>query len=521
MNRHLAALSCLLLTPAAMVAAQTSDKILVPGSPPLTERLVWEYAMAMGTYLDASLEPKDIDFLRKVFLEDWQVEKSRAGALKYIELKRKLDTLDSKQREELLVKLRAPFRAFLEEMAKKPEGDDARYLLALGKKPAPVAASTPHGDLIDRVFTPRKQDDEDLDSEGLLDNDTASVYPKVKKGSDALDNVLNTIAANQHFLSEEDIRRMIRYFEWSLEATLVNSERNQLRKFIIAQHDRDGGAGSRAYQFLAGGVGFKIGNVYLDALLNPFDDYKRRELQRQYLPLLRRQAKEGDALARYLTGRYEYLQPPLTEGPNPLRPQVAQVYVDHVVFCLNEIAGAPQDRPVIKPTPQMQRAICKGLIASWPTLSEAKRKELADLPFDWASTVKSWPQKSEAEKTRARLAWGKQYAPLFPELLPAHKARLAAFEKAEAQAKAEALKREKAEAARWAKLTPAQRAQEQMQNQQMAMNLAMMQMQSNFQMQQMTMQSMSQMQQRAHETNMGIINNMSTSRTWRYEYVYR
>jgi hypothetical protein len=122
----------------------------------------------------------------------------------------------------------------------------------------------------------------------------------------------------------------------------------------------------------------------------------------------------------------------------------------------------------------------------------------------------------------ARLAWGKQWTPLFPELLPIHKARLDAYEKAKAQAKAEVEKREKAEAARLAKLTPQERAAEFLANQQLATSLAMMQMQGQLQNQQQMLSSMSQMQQRWHETNMNVIGNMRVAPpTWRYEHVYR
>ncbi len=516
---------CCLLAPALVAHAQTDDKILVPGEPPLTEKLVWEYALALGTFLDASLKPADFDFFRKLLKEDWPDKSKRDGAMKFVLMKRQLNDMDAKKRDEALSLLRPKLLAMIEELAQKTGSDDSKYLLALhrrGKSPEPPPAKpTPSakGDLLDRIFTPRKEDDEELDTEGLLERDTASVYPKVQKTGDALKDALGQIAADQHFMSEGDLRRMVRYFEWSLEVPLVNSERNALRKALIQQHEADGGGSSRGYSFLGQGVGFKIGNVYLDAILSPFDDYKRRELQREYLPLLRREAKSGDRIAQFAIDRYEFVQPPLTPGKNPLRPQVARVYVDHVVFCLNEIAGAPQDKPVVRATPAFQRSLCKQLIEAWPTLTEAKRTELSSLPFDWANTVKVWPQKSEADKTQARIAWGKELAQDFPQILPAHQQRVAAFEKAQARARAEALKREKAEAARLARLTPVQRAQEKMLREQMAMNLAMMQMQNSFQMQNQAMRALSDTVQSGHETRMHIIRNGSS--TWDYKYVYR
>lgn len=373
-----------------------------------------------------------------------------------------------------------------------------------------------------QVFTPRDAEDVDLDNEGLLDNDTASVYPKVENdpNADVLDNIFKQMQADQHYLSEGDIKRMVRYFEWALEAPLINSERNELRQQIINTHNKDGGQ-SRAYQFLAQGVGNKIGNVYLDAVANPFDEWQRQDIQRQYLPLLQREAKGGDGLAQWLMARYESIQPPLTAGKNPLRPQVAKVYVDHVIFALNEIAGAKPEDPLYKVTPELQIQIAQQLINAWPSLDATKRQELLDMPFDWANTVKEWANKSEAEKTKARIVWGKQFTPAFPELASVHKARMEAYEKAEAQAKTEQLQREKAEAERIAKLTPEQRAAEELANQQLMNSIISMQMQANMQMQQQTMQAISNMQQQAHETNMDIIRNMDGNTTWRYEYVYR
>lgn len=373
-----------------------------------------------------------------------------------------------------------------------------------------------------RIFTPRDAEDVDLDNEGLLDNDTASVYPKIENdpNADALSNIFNQMQANQHYLSEGDIKRMVLYFEWALEAPLINSERNELRQQIIAAHDKDGGE-SRAYQFLAQGIGNKLGNVYLDALASPFDEWQRQDIQRQYLPLLQREAKSGDHLAQWLIARYDSVQPPLTAGKNPLRPQVAKVYVEHVIFALNEIAGAKAEEPFYKVTPKLQIQIAQQLISAWPSLDATKRQELLAMPFDWANTVKDWANKSDAEKTKARIAWGKQFTPQFPELISVHKARVEAYDKAEAQAKTAQLQREHAEAERIAKLTPEQRAAEQIANQQLMNSVISMQMQANMQMQQQTMQAISNMQQSAHETNMNIISNMDGNSTWRYEYVYR
>lgn len=382
----------------------------------------------------------------------------------------------------------------------------------------PVSASD-----LAKIFTPRAEDDADLDTEGLLENDTASVYPKVENNpnADALENIFNQMNADPHYLSEGDLRRMVQYFEWALEAPLVNSERNELRKQLIAAHDKDGGASSRVYAFLSNAISNKLGNIYLDPITNPFDEWQRRDLQRQYLPLLRREAKNGDTLAQSLIERYDAIQPPLTAGKDALRPQVAKVYVEHVIFALNEIAGAKPDEPLYKVTPELQLKIAQQLVEAWPSLIAAKKQELVNLPFDWASTVKEWPNKTEAEKTKARIAWGKQFVTSFPELATIHQERVKAYEEAEAQAKAEKLESEKAEAERLAKLTPEQRAAEELANQQLMNTVLSNYMESKMQTQQQNFQMLSNTLRSSHETNMNIINNMGGSGTWRYEYVYR
>lgn len=388
--------------------------------------------------------------------------------------------------------------------------------------PANTEAASLSQETLAHIFTPRDENDVELDTEGLLEKDTAAVFPKPPDPTqgDAFDNMMSLMSNPPVYLSEGDVRRMVHYFEWALEAPLINSERNELRKLLIDGHNKDAGASSRAYQFLAQGIGFKLGDVYMDALSNPLEEWKRQDIQREYLPLLQREAKNGDALAQWLINRYNAIQIPLTAGAKPLRPQVVKAYVDHVVFCVNEIAGANPEEPVIKPTPEIQLKIAQQLIATWPTLPQAKRDELVSLPFDWANTLKEWPSKSEVEKTKARIAWGKQFTPLFPELATAHQARVAAFEQAEAEAKAEQAKHAKDEAERLAKLTPEQRAAEALANQQMLDNIMLMSMQNQMQTQQQNFQMLSNMQQSFHETNMDIIRNMD-GRTWTYEYVYR
>ena len=228
-KRHLIFALCLLgysgsaaLLPAT-AHAQTGDKALAPGDPPLTEKLVWEYAQAMGTFLEASLQPADLDFFRKLLKGDWKEKSSREGAMKYVLIKRKIDSLDGSQREEALKLVRPQLLNLFEQLAKKPDGDDARYLLAMRTRGAATPATAPKeapakatsgasGDLLDRVFTPRKEDDADLDTEGLLEKDIASVFPKLVKTGDALTDFGNLINSNQSRLVEGDLRRMVRYF---------------------------------------------------------------------------------------------------------------------------------------------------------------------------------------------------------------------------------------------------------------------------------------------------------------------
>lgn len=91
--------------------------------------------------------------------------------------------------------------------------------------------------------------------------------------------------------------------------------------------------------------------------------------------------------------------------------------------------------PFIEATPEVQLKIAQQLITVWPQLTAEKRAELLKLPFVWPERKQAWSDKTEVEKTQNRLVWGKEFAPLFPELLAAHQARLNAYQQAEHAAK--------------------------------------------------------------------------------------
>jgi len=488
------------------------EAILAPGQPPLTEKLVWEYTMAMGNILDVRIDPADIDFFRESLKANWAAKQSLR--LQLIEGKRQIDNLPSGERAAGLARIRPAVLATLERGAQA--GDrEAAYLLAKLPKTATAAAPSPDDAKLDALLKPRNQNDARLDTDGILENTNQSTHPpRTKPSSDAFANLLNEMNTQRSYLTEGDLRKMIRYFEWSLEVPLVNSERNDLRRRLIALHDRNGGQDA-VFLFLRQGIGVKIGEIDMSYLDDPFHDDKRRALQKERIPQLRRQAEEGHDLARWLFARYQAAHPALTPGPQALTPHVARIYAEHVVFALNEVVG----QPVFAPSHDLTKALLKRLLAGWTKLSDTRRQQILDLPFDWANTKSGWPTRPEHEKTEMRLAWGREFSAAFPQIQPMHDARVAELAKAKAKLEAERQKQSAAEAARLAKLTPEQRAQEFINNQMMAAQLAMMGFQQRMQMQQQTIDMMRSAQLQSHVTNMNIAENIGGGNaTWRIVY---
>lgn len=487
-------LAVLWLTPLCLSAQDA----LAPGNPPLTESLVREYAQAMGKLLGFASTQADVDFFRAALRTDWAAKQQIRMAL--LNGSRQVESRPAAEQEAGYAALRPRVVALLEKSGDR----EAQYLLSrVAREPD-----------LDALLRPRREDDARLDTEGILPNQTQSTYPpRGPRSRDALENVMAELQTERSYLEEADLRKMVRYFEWSLEVQLVNSERNELRRRLIALHAKNGGT-DPAYQFLQQGVGAKVGSIDLSMLDDPFADHKRREVQRERVPQLQREAGVSD-LARWLLARYQAAHPPLTPGPHSLTPAVARVYAEHVVFALNEVVG----KEVFQPNLELTKALLKRLLADWPRLSESQREEICALPFDWAAAKKGWPTRPEYQKTEMRLGWGKEFSPVFPEIKPFHEARATEVAKAKAKVEAEQRKRAAAESARVAAMTPQQRAQETLNNQMLASQMAMMAMQNNMQMQQQMIQSMQRMQLQSHVTNMNIASNIGGGHTtWRIVY---
>jgi hypothetical protein len=215
-------------------------------------------------------------------------------------------------------------------------------------------------------------------------------------------------------------------------------------------------------------------------------------------------------LWRWLQARHEAAHPLLTPGPNALTPAVARVYAEHVVFALNEVVG----KDVFAVKPELTRALLKKLLAEWPRMTEAQRKEICDLPFDWANSKQGWPYRPEHQKMELRLNWGKEFSAFFPEIKPFHEARVAEVAKAKAKIAEEQRKRASVP------MTAAEQAQQSMNHQMLAMQMATMAMSNQMQMQQQTFQAMQNAQLHMHVANLNIASNIGGGNTT-WHVVYR
>ena len=474
-----------------------SQEILAPGNPPLTETLVSEYARAMGTLLDIPVTPADVDFFRAALRADWAAkQKLRLGIL---QAKREVDSKPAAERAAGLQAIRPRIVAMLESSA--AAGDqEARFLIARLARPATGIDDA----RLDALLQPRRQNDDRLDSDGIPANQLHSTYqPRVQRSdNDAFAALVTEIGTERSYLHEGDLAKMLRYFEWSLEVPLLNSERNQLRRQLLALHRSNGGK-DPAFEYLRHGIGFNLGGLDMSFLDDPFADHKRRAVQRERVPQLARDAASS-ALSRWLYARYQAAHPALTPPPQVLTPHVARVYAEHVVFAVNEVVG--QNSFAV--TPELTRALLKKLLAEWPGMTAAHRQSVCDLPFDWAATKQGWPGRPDYQKTEMRLAWGKEFSAVFPEVKPFHEARAAEVAKAKAKVEAEHKRRAAPETARQAALTPEQRAQEFIQQQMLANQMATAAFQNQMQMQQQTIRTMQLGQLQMHVANLNIASNI-------------
>ncbi|MCC6538926.1 MAG: hypothetical protein IT162_15335 [Bryobacterales bacterium] len=483
--------------------AQT-DEVLAPGEPPLTAALADEYAATLGAVLDVPMTAADLDFFRTTLRADWAAKQKRRMAL--IEARRAVDRQPAAERAAGLQAIRPRVLALLETSA--AAGDrEAQFLLAkTRRRPGGLTDAQ-----LDALLAPRRDDDERLESEGIPAQQVQSTYPpRAPRGNDAVANLFDELGTERSYLQEGDLRKMVRYFEWSLEAPLVNSERNQLRRQLLELHRKNGGQ-DPAFQFLQNGVGYKLGGVDLSFLDDPFADHKRRVIQRECVPQLARDAP-ASGLSRWLHARYQAAHPALTPAPHVLTPLVARVYAEHVVFAVNEVVG----QAAFTVTPALTKALLRRLLNEWPALPAARRQEICDLPFDWAHAKQDWPRRPEHQKTEMRLAWGREFSAAFPEIRPFHETRASEVAKAKAKVEAEQQQRQRQQAA----ASPAQQAQQALHNQTLANQIALAGFQSQMQIQQIGIRALQLGQLQMHVANLNIASNAGNSGTT-WQIVYR
>ena len=216
-----------------------------------------------------------------------------------------------------------------------------------------------------------------------------------------------------------------------------------------------------------------------------------RALARQkQLPILQNLAVTDAKNGPWLLSLYNQYHPALAPGEPRLTDLTTNALTEQLVFMINQVIG----KPAAKVTPDLQKRVAKDLIALWPKLTPARRAQYLKMEPDFYYLRQDgWKYVTEATREQTRIAWGTELQNAFPAVKPMVLKRKAALEAAKRK-----------EAARWAKMSPAQQ------------QMALMQMQNQMQMNQTMMASMQRMQLQNHATNMNIIENMRPNPQYYY-----
>lgn len=220
------------------------------------------------------------------------------------------------------------------------------------------------------------------------------------------------------------------------------------------------------------------------------DRWSRTRKRNEQLQNLRAAAREDPENGKFLLSLYDRHNPALAPGEPRLTRATTNALTARVVFMINEVIG----KRATTATPELQRKIATQTAALWPKLSPGRRAELLKLEESWwYMQQEGWKWQTEETREEMRIQWGSELQSSFPAVKPMYVFRKTRLQTARRRA-----------AARWAKMSPAEK------------QLALMQLQNQAQMNQMMISSMQNMQAQNHATNMNIIENMKPTPQFHY-----
>lgn len=194
-------------------------------------------------------------------------------------------------------------------------------------------------------------------------------------------------------LTQDMVERVVRLFEWLLDAKLTQEQRQQFQASIVTSWKTQNQK--------------EIADTL--AVLKLHDDLgKRSEADRsalheallaQYLQDTRK--TPDDPLSQWVLGIYYAAHTPIATGNPPLTRQVADAYAELNCFMIGVVRG-PE---AFQPTKDFKDLFSKSLAAQWPRLSAAQQQEMSQLPVAWAAIQLGWSSVSAADRAKYREQW--------------------------------------------------------------------------------------------------------------------
>lgn len=196
--------------------------------------------------------------------------------------------------------------------------------------------------------------------------------------------------------------RIVNFVEWSFEAPLTNEQRARMEQLVESEWKTESGREDMQ--------GWLDAADETDKFPSEQRPLVRQKLLEVMLPALRDAAK-SDADAKWFLSVWEAAHQPLVKGTPPLMRNAVEATVEMLFFTITKAHGIDA-----KPSKAELDGAVKDLVAAWPKLSLARKKEIAEAPMTWANLRAAWDAASQADRDEVAAGWREAF-PL-PEVKP-------------------------------------------------------------------------------------------------------
>lgn len=200
-----------------------------------------------------------------------------------------------------------------------------------------------------------------------------------------------------------DVYQTADFLEWMLDLPFTDGQREYLRQHYV-----------EAWRKADKGEVESIDAVY--ALRAKMDDMdlKQRDLMKQVVRAevikgWREEAKAGDAGSKWILGLYDGANQPIAKGKEG-EPWLTTQATDAMLEMLFFMACRVDKQADETPTAAHKAAWTKQMAEAYPAMTPEQKNDLVATPTTWAALRVTWPDASEADKTKALSDWAKMPA---------------------------------------------------------------------------------------------------------------